>query len=761
MHKRALHILVFCLLLALLLASTPSAFARQAPMHEILFTQPDGSQFYGRNIGDQFLHYTVDRDGAILIQDADGWWCYAQFDADNHFISTGVRVGKGGAGIVARVTEIPQALIDEARQQKAQMHPEVKSSLFSAEPLRLEDETRAATLRSQTKAADKSVRGLVLLANFQDTCFIHSLQNFDNMLNQNGYSYAGAVGCAQEYFRSQLGDDVSIQFEVKGPYNLSRPQSYYGENNPQKRNEDKNPAQMIVDVCRLADADVDFSLYDANGDGYIDNVFVFYAGCNEADGGAPSSIWPHSWYVRSGAGISVTLDGKYLDRYACTSEKEFRSEKKTYMASIGTFCHEFSHTLGLVDLYDTDYGDEDKLCSAGCWGKTALMDAGNSNNYGNNPPNFNVIERVLLPDYFPSPVLLTEGEYCLQPISEGGCAYFAPTDVNGEYFLFECRDNTDRWDRYIGGKGLLVYHLDMSYNLTGYSTKYKQGQQLTALERWSYNEVNAHVNYPCGYIVPADASLSLKIHYNDYRPGTYREQAHRVYFPNESLNVTSFSGVNGFEFRSGQASDLSLTNIHMEGKSVCFTVSRVELPPYVTDNMLQSFVLQDSQIFSWKLPEATQAQCFVRFGVNGEEFGSIEPQEVAPYKPGCYAVAFENLNPKTTYKLEIYYKQNELTGKAYSRSFITMKGAVGDGSPFIFLKNVERNADGSFTVDSAFPLRLVNALGAMSVEWYFNGKAVSVDESLLFSPGRSGVLKAVLRDKDGVESVIGKQINIR
>ena len=730
-------------------------------MRDILFTQPDGSQFYGRNIGDQFLHYTVDRDGAILVQDKDGWWCYAQFDADNHFVSTGVRVGKEGSGAVKRVTEIPQGLIDQARQQKALIRPEVKSSLSAARPLRFGDETRAGAFRSGTKAAEKSVRGLVLLANFQDTTFFHTQQKFDNMLNQDGYAYAGAVGCAKEYFRSQLGDEVNIQFDVKGPYNLSRPQSYYGENNPERRNEDKYPAQMIVDVCRLADTDVDFSLYDANDDDYIDNVFVFYAGCNEADGGVASSIWPHSWYVRSGAGITVILDGKYLDRYACTSEKEFRSDRKTYMASIGTFCHEFSHTLGLVDLYDTDYGDDAKLCCAGCWGRTALMDAGNGNNNGNNPPNLNAIERAILPNYFPSPILLTEGEHCLQPISEGGDTYYAPTDVNGEYFLFECRDNTDRWDQYIGGKGLLVYHMDMSNNLTGYSTQYKQGQQLTALERWQYNEVNAHVDYPCGYIVPADASLSLKIPYNDYRSGTYREQAHRLYFPNETLGVTSFSGVNGFEYRSGQASDLSLTDIRMDGKSVRFNVSRVVLPPYVTDSRLNAFVFQDAQLFSWQLPEATDAQCYVRFGAYSGEDWSPEPRELAPYSPGCYAVAFENLNPQTTYKLEIYYKRNDLTGKSYSRSFITMKKSVGDGSPFIFLKNVARNTDGSFTVDSALPLRLINAQGARSVEWYFNGKKVSVDNSLFYVPGKSGVLKAVLKEKDGEEFIICKQINVR
>lgn len=758
MHIRTPYLFVFCVLLALLAIPVPTAFARKAPMREVLFTQPDGSRFYGRNIGDQYLHYTVDRDGAILIQDPDGWWCYAQFDAEQRFQSTGVRVGKAGQGAVSRVTEIPRTFVDRARRQKAQERSELKSRFHAMKPSRFQSGTRASVVREKEAEGAPSIRGLVLLADFRDTCFVHSRQNFDNMLNQEGYSYAGAVGSAREYFHSQLGEQVDIQFDVRGPYKLPHFQHYYGENDPSQNNQDKYPAQMIIDVCQMADADVDFSQYDADDDGYIDNVFVFYAGCNEADGGVPASIWPHAWYVKSGAGIKVTLDGKILDRYACTSEKEYRMDNKTYMASIGTFCHEFSHTLGLLDLYDTDYAEDSKFCGAGCRGLTALMDAGNGNNNGNTPPNYNAIDRILLPEYFSEPLLLTEGEYCLKPISQGGEYYYVPTDVEREYFIFECRDNTSGWDRYIGGKGLLVYHMDMSDNLTGPSQYYKDGKDLTALERWYINEINAKYDAQCAYIVPADESLPLGIPYGEFITGSYYSTIAQAFFPQGS---TSFSAGNGFRFRSGQDSELSLTNIRMDGTSVRFTVSKMDMPPCVTDEDVRAFVLQDRQIFSWKLPEATNAQCVVCFGGYGAGSWVPQQQELAPYAPGCYAVAFDKLNPQTTYKLEIYYTDNGLNGKRYSRSFITMKKTVGDGSPFIFLRNVERNADGSFTGDSAFPLQLVNAQGARSVEWYFNGKAVNVDQSLFYVPGKSGVLKAVLRDKDGVESIISKQINIR
>ncbi|MBQ9598050.1 MAG: M6 family metalloprotease domain-containing protein [Bacteroidales bacterium] len=751
MRKQTRHI---ALLLALLLALAPSAFANRAPMREIRFTQPDGSIFYGRNIGDQYLHYTVDRDGAILVQDNDGWWCYACFDEDNHFQSTGIRVGKAGKGVVKKVTEIPRYLVTDAREQKTSVPDKTRSRFRRNEKTRAFSGAKHSVAR--TGESTPVIRGLVLLAGFQDTSFVYTKADFNNLLNQEGYSRAGAVGCAKEYFRAQFGDEVRFEFEVEGPYTLPHAQYYYGANDA--KNQDKNPAQMIADVCQMADADVDFTQYDADGDDYIDNVFVFYAGCNEADGGIPASVWPHSWYVQSGAHITVMLDGKTLDRYACTSEKEYRNDDRTYMASIGTFCHEFSHTLGLLDLYDTDYDEDSKRCAVGCRGITALMDAGNRNNNGNTPPNYNAIDRLLLKDYFPQPLPLTEGDYSLKPVSEGGNYYYVPADVEGEYFLFECRDNTSGWDRYIGGSGLLVYHVDFSDNLTGSSQFYKDGEPMTALERWYYNEINANVDAQCGYIVPADESLPMGVSRYDYITGSYYSTIAQAYFPQGS---SSFSAANGFRFRSGQDAALALSHIRMEGTSVCFTVGKVDLPPAVTESRFRSVVLQDCQIFSWQLPEATDAKCIVRFGGISGATWNPQQQELTPYAPGCYAVVFDKLLPLTSYKLEVFYTADGLTGKRYFRTFITMKKNVGNGTPFISFKNVERNADGSFPVGTALPLRLMNAIEAQSVEWYFNGKAVTVDGSGFYTPDRSGVLRAVLRDKDGVESIVSKQINIR
>ena len=69
------------------------------------------------------------------------------------------------------------------------------------------------------------------------------------------------------------------------------------------------------EACTLAAPSVDFSQYDHNQDGFIDNIYFFYAGKGEADSGDGNAIWPHSAYyadIAKEAGAtqkSLKLDG--------------------------------------------------------------------------------------------------------------------------------------------------------------------------------------------------------------------------------------------------------------------------------------------------------------------------------------------------------------------------------------------------------------------------------------------------------------------
>ena len=119
--------------------------------------------------------------------------------------------------------------------------------------------------------------------------------------------------------------------------------------------------------------------------------------------------------------------------------------------------------------------------SASTWNILSLMDGGNSNNSGNTPPYFNAIDREIMG--IGTPVTITsDGRYTLKPINEQGQIYRLDTDTNNEYFLLECRSDSG-WDKYIGGKGMIIYHIDKSTRRVG---------SITAANRWpeQHNEVD-------------------------------------------------------------------------------------------------------------------------------------------------------------------------------------------------------------------------------------------------------------------------------
>ena len=68
--------------------------------------------------------------------------------------------------------------------------------------------------------------------------------------------------------------EISPQFDIYGPYTLSKNMAYYGAN--QGKTEDVNFESIISDACTLADTDVNFANYDADGDGYVDLVYISY-----------------------------------------------------------------------------------------------------------------------------------------------------------------------------------------------------------------------------------------------------------------------------------------------------------------------------------------------------------------------------------------------------------------------------------------------------------------------------------------------------
>ena len=709
-----------------------NASASPAKKGVIMLTQPDGTTFSAILQGDEFIKIKTTATGHAIIQDRDGWWCYAIYADDGSRQSSGWKIGQETPqSILSESLYIPRKTITENGIKKRQS-ANIKSVLsdFASSP------TQSQTISEQ--------RGIVILAQFKDVRFAYKTDDFRSMLNNKGYSKYGATGSAKDYFESQFRNNTSFIFDVAEIVTLPAKREYYGEND--RNGDDRRPEYMVSDVCTLAAQNgVDFAKYDLDNDGKVDNVFVFFAGEDEAEGADETSIWSHSWYLFSGAGLTLELNGKLIDRYACASEmaRIYDTDGRlldTRLSGIGTFCHEYSHTLGLPDLYDTDYEDLDGW-AAGLWGSTALMDAGNQNNNGNTPPNFNALERELLGISVPT-VIEHDGKYTLSPIQVSGESYRLNTDRADEYYLIECRSsNSDTWDKYIGGSGMLVYHIDRTRSV---------------IDKWDIdNTVNSNANHQCADLIEADGRSDSYSDYMDYL--TRSESIKGIFFPYNKTNSILPKGTPGLNYWSGGSGEISITNIKIgEDGIVNFNIvgfSKESTPPSVHGD-IQYEVFPDGAILKFEADKPFQGNALISYSASGEDVVEVT---VAPYEEGKYAVMLSNLEPVKTYDVDICFTVNDINGTAKKVSFMTKKKPIVEW-PYISFGSVKRNNDGTFTEGSRIPLKINNSKGIKEISWSFDGESITHDGDHYFTLNKGGILQAHIYMVDGTEVILVKQI---
>ncbi len=379
-----------------------SAYAVMASPEPFEYTKPDGTKVMARMYGDEFHSYIESIDGELLSGERDS-------------------VALKEASQVRRIRRIQQA---------------AGSSAFP------------------TKG---SPRSLVLLVSFSDLEMGESLQDFRDLLNKSGYNHNGATGSCRDYYIASSDSIFMPQFDCFGPFKMPEKMEYYGRN--ESNSTSAHAAQMVAQACQMAhDSGVNFKDYDTNHDGLLDNVFIFFAGHNEAEGGGENTIWPHQSNISY---MDVRLDGVQVTSYACTSE--YKGSGGTTRCGVGTFCHEFGHVIGQPDFYDTDYN----YYSVGNWD---IMCQGSYNNGGNTPPTFSAYERMYEGWLTPKQLELP-GQYMLNDIPFHKEAYLiAETTHNlsgkspnpNEFFLLDYRSGDNVWDSYLPGLGMIIWHIDYS-----------------------------------------------------------------------------------------------------------------------------------------------------------------------------------------------------------------------------------------------------------------------------------------------------------
>lgn len=489
----------------LLLLLAPTVRAIKAYPYPITVTQGDGTTLTVLLRGDEFAHFTLTEDGYPLYYNAaTACYEYATLSGDT-LAGSGIIAANAtertAAATVFLQTVDPTVILSALTQQQS-TRQQVRRARSAA---------RSNALPRRGRKTGFPLKGtphsLVILVEFSDSKF--TLMDdpkafYTSMLNDEGFTYKnGADGSARDFYVASSSGVFQPTFDVVGPVTVSQKSSYYGANDRWGYDYMDRLAQFVQEAVEAADSLVDYTQYDYDNDGIIDNVYFFYAGRGEADSGIKSTIWPYqySWQEHYEAGDTkienLNLDGKNLGTYACS--QEVNGKYRTYPAGIGTFVHEFGHVLGLADHYNAydDYGVYDP-------GEWDTMASASYNNNGNTPPLFTAFERYEVGwlDYTELSAT-TDTTVVLPELNASNMAYRISVPGNDdEYFILENRQQAG-WDAYLPGHGMLVWHID-----------YDQ-------EAWDENDVNNTANHQRVDIVEADGkSGAYQAYAADPFPGT-------------------------------------------------------------------------------------------------------------------------------------------------------------------------------------------------------------------------------------------------
>lgn len=536
-HLLASLVLSFCASPAMAVSSLPG---------EIEYAQPDGSTIMVRIQGDEHHHWYTDLDGRLLMPTEDG-------------------------------TLVPADESFKTRLSVKQASKDLRATPYTKYPTTGEQKV------------------LIILAQFQDKKFTYSADEFRNMLREPGYSAYGAAGSAYDYYVENSAGRFIPDFEVFGPVTLPSEMAYYGAN------DDANAHQMVVEACKQLDPQIDFSEYDRDGDGWVDNVYVFYAGYGEADGGGANTIWPHSANVSS-KGERLMLDGVSIGSYSCSNELIGGS---TRLVGIGTFCHEFGHVLGLPDVYSTNNN------SAFTPYYYSLMDHGNYNGDGRCPCALTAYERYFLGWCEPRE-LSADGSVRLAPISDNIAFRLSLPGYDEQYFLLENRVK-EGWDEQLPGEGLLIWHIDYSRDV------------------WNRNGVNNDESRQRIDLIEADRIESLRSSAGDPFPG--------------SAGVTSFAE---FKDHTGAVYPHKLSNIRYDSKSILFDFNTASAFPEAVKNLASKDVEDESFNLSWDAVEGVDGYIV---SVATEENGRVRRlSEFTAVPAAGNSLAVTRLSPETEYQ---------------------------------------------------------------------------------------------------------------
>lgn len=439
------------LLFGLLFAAMTAGAVKMKPGINII-KQADGTTITVRAYGDEDLSYFLASDGTLLYQEGTNFYI-AGVKADGTLYSTGVLAHEPSMRTIKEISAI------KAQNAKAfynSMETQAKANKVRREPMTPDNSLLPSLGKHKIP---------VILVEFSDVEF--SVENpkatFDKYLNgkelfnketdpEIGQNYASVA----KYFKDMSFGKFEPEFEVYGPVNLGKPLATYGAGYSSQ----ENMGLLLTDACTAVDDEVDFTQYDSNDDGNIDLIYIIYAGFSQSiAGNSTDCIHPKSGYLS----LAKSFDGMDVKRYGVNNELNGTPADQAngpIINGIGLFCHEFSHCMGLPDLYPKS-GSIAEACINQNMDYWSLMDAGEYTANGYRPTAYTAWERERL-GWMEIGTLTGPSNVELKSLDEGGAAFriYNDKDETGhEYYIVENVQNNG-WNKNLFGNGLMVTHVD-------------------------------------------------------------------------------------------------------------------------------------------------------------------------------------------------------------------------------------------------------------------------------------------------------------
>ena len=446
------HFLISILFISIL---TP-LLAVPAYPYPVVFTQPNGEEITLIMQGDEFVKFAQTLDGYTLLYNTEGYFCYAQKNEQGN-IEPSVFYAEDISKRNANVSNMLAKTSKELRFSSAQM----SMYLQIREMVQHESENS----KDNTTGVRKL---LVILMQFSNKSFIKNQEDFDNLFNQIKYTEYGANGSVKDFFLESSYNKLDVQTTVAGPFTAAHNHAYYGNGFGSARDLAREG------VYAAYAAGINFADFAIGGE--VPSFYMIFAGHGEEAGGGADCIWSHAWSIDP-----VFLNGVKISSYACSPELSGASGIN--ITRIGVICHEFGHSLGAPDYYDTNYEEDGQYQGTGTWD---LQASGSWNDNGRTPAPPNPRSKVYTYGWATVIELNSAQTVTIPSARLYENAYFRiNTQTNNEYYILENKIRGG-FDNNIPGVNMLIYHCAAN----------TQGMNTTSPQKFYPVAANAPVDLP-------------------------------------------------------------------------------------------------------------------------------------------------------------------------------------------------------------------------------------------------------------------------